>query len=109
MSGSPRCGEERQRLVARPQLPLVDEVLRRQLAHLGLDALEVLGHERLRHDEVVEVALVDGRADAALRAREERRDGRRHQVRGGVPAERQRFGALVGHDADAGVLRRADA
>ncbi len=97
------AGEEVDRLLAVPHLALEDEILSGHLAHLGLDALEILGHERLRHDEVVEVPLVDGRADAALHARIEGRDGRRHQVGRRVARQRQRFRALVGDDPDARI------
>jgi hypothetical protein len=96
--------EERERFVARPDLPLEDVVGRRHLAHACLDRLEVLGHERARHDEVVEEALVDRRTDAALHVGEERRHRRRQQVRRRVAIELQRFGRLVGDDADPRVL-----
>ena len=63
--------EERLGFFARPHLALVGKILRRQLLHLLLDGLEVLGHERPLDDEVVEEAFVGRRSDAALRAREE--------------------------------------
>jgi hypothetical protein len=66
LSGSPRPAKNDDGLLARPQLALVGQVLLRELAHLRLDALEVLGHERPLDDEVVEEALVGGRPDAAL-------------------------------------------
>ena len=64
------AGEKRQRLVARPHLPLVGQVARRQLPHLLFDGGEVFRHERPVDNEVVEEPLVGRRADAALRARE---------------------------------------
>ena len=108
MSGSPLRGEEPQRLVARPHLALVDEVLRRQLLHPLFDGLEVLGHERTIDDEVVEEAFVSRRTDAALGAREELRHRRGQQVRRAVPVERERLRAAIGDDREprVGVERR---
>ena len=74
-------GEETLGLLARPHLPLEDQILIRELAHLVLDRLEILGHERARHDEVVEEPFVGWRTDAALHAGEHVRDGRGEQVR----------------------------
>jgi hypothetical protein len=59
--------EEVDGFLPRPQLALVDEILTRKLAHLGFDAIEIVGNERAIHDEIVEEALVDGRTDAAIR------------------------------------------
>jgi hypothetical protein len=95
--------EERLRLFARPHLPLVDEILRGELAHLRFDRVEILGHERARDDEVVEEPFVGRRTDAALRAGIQVGDRGREQVRGAVTQQRQRFGALVRDDADGGV------
>ena len=95
--------EERLRLLARPHLPLVDEILRGELLHLRFDRLEVLGHERARDDEVVEEAFVGGRADAALHAGKETGDRRREQMRRAVAIQRQRLRAPVGHDPDGRV------
>ncbi len=95
--------EERLRLVARPHLSLVDEILRGELLHLLLDRLQILGLERALDDEVVEEALVGGRTDAALSAGEQIRDGGGEQVSRAVPAERERLGASVGHDPDGRV------
>ena len=67
------------------------QVARGNLAHPLLDALEILGHERALDDEVVEEALVGGRADAALRPGKELEHRRREQVGGAVAGERQRF------------------
>ena len=72
-------GEEVDRFLPRPRLALVDVVLRRELFHLRFDGLEVLGHERAFDDEVVVEAVFDGRADAALHLREQRRHRRREQ------------------------------
>jgi hypothetical protein len=91
-------GEERLGVLARPQLALVDEILPGQLAHLVLDRLEILGHERARHDEVVEEPFVGRRTDAALHAREEVRDRGGEQVRGAVAVERERLGVVLGDD-----------
>ena len=99
--------EELARLVARHHLPLEGQVLRRQLLHLLLDALEVFGHERPLDHEVVEEALISRRADAALRAREQVGHRGREQVRRAVPVERERFRARRRDDADGGIRRRA--
>ncbi len=48
LSGSPRFVKKSMRFLARPHLPLVEQVLAGQLAHLRFDLLEVLGHERTR-------------------------------------------------------------
>ena len=96
--------EERLCLVARPHLALIGQILLRELAHLVLDAVEILGHERPIDDEVVEEAFVSRRPDAALRAGKEIRDRGRHQMRRAVTQQRQRLGALVCDDADGGIL-----
>ena len=104
MSGSPRSREKRLGVFARPHLAFVDQIVGRQFAHLLLDGLEILGHERTGDDEIVEEPFVCRRADAALRAREQVRDRRREEMRRAVPIERQRLGAPVGDDPDRGVL-----
>ncbi len=86
------------RLVARPHLALVDQILLRELVHLLLDRLEIFRHERTRDDEVVEEAFVRRGTDAALRAGKQVGDGRRKQVRRAVPQQRERFGTAVGDD-----------
>ena len=98
MSGSPLAGEEAERLVARPYLALVDQVLRRQLLHPLFDGLDVLRHERTIDDEVVEEAFVSRRADAALGAGEELGDGRGQEVRRAMPVERERLRVAIGHN-----------
>src|SRR2546425_11788220 len=52
---------------------LADErvVRRRDLAHLRLDLRQVLGRERRGHPEVVVEAVLDGRTEADLGAREQ--------------------------------------
>ena len=96
--------EELDRFLARPHLPLVGQVGRRQLAHLRFDFLEVLRHERTRDDEVVEEALVGGRADAALHAGEEIGHRGGEQMRGRVAIERQRLGPVGRDDLEPRVL-----
>ena len=59
-------------------------------AHLRLDALGVLGRERLGVEVVVEPVL-DGRPDRHLRVRAQPLDGVRHHVRRRVPHARQRI------------------
>src|SRR5258708_3970267 len=55
--------------LAWPHLTLVDEILRRQFAHLRFDGVEILGHEWPRHHEMVEKSFVGRRTDAALNVR----------------------------------------
>ena len=81
------AAEEPLRFLARPHLPLVRQILLRELAHLLLDQLEVLGHERPRDDEVVEEPFVGGRADPALRTRKEIGDRGGEQMRRAVAIE----------------------
>ena len=100
--------EERLGLVPRPHLARVGQIFGRQILHLLLDGVEILGHERTIDDEVVEETFVGRGSDAALRSGEELRHRRRQQMRGAVPVERQRFRAAVGDDADRGIfLERA--
>ena len=100
--------EERLGLVPRPHLALVGQIFGRQILHLLLDGVEILGHERTIDDEVVEETFVGRGSDAALRSGEELRHRRRQQMRAAVPVERQRFRAAVGDDADRGIfLERA--
>src|SRR6185436_18332570 len=80
------------------------QIVAGELAHLALDRVEVLRHERPIDDEVVEEPFIGGRADATLGAGEEVSDRRGHQVRGAVPAQRQRLGTTIGDDLDGGVL-----
>jgi hypothetical protein len=54
LEGLAALPEELERLVSRPHLPLVHVVMAGDVAHLGLDALQVFGYERTIHDEVVE-------------------------------------------------------
>ena len=59
--------EQLQRLGLGDQLLLDGPVLLDDVRHPLLDGHEVLGRERLAHEEVVEEAVVGGRTDAALR------------------------------------------
>ena len=101
-------GEEVDRLLARPQLTLVGQVLRRQRLHLLLDGLEILGHERARDDEVVEEAVVGRRSNAALGPGIQVGDGCRQQVRGAVAVDVQRLRAPVRQQFDARVLAEGE-
>jgi hypothetical protein len=102
-----------QRLAARREVrlgvflgaQLADEgqVAGRDLAHPLFDGGQILGNEGPLHDEVVVEAVVEGRADAALRPREQLEDRRRQEVRGAVAIEVQRFRIPLGDDADPGV------
>ena len=101
--------EERLGLFARPHLALVDADPAAASSFIFCSiALEILGHERPRDDEVVEEPFVGRRADAALHAWKQVRDGGRQQMRRAVTVERQRFRAAVGHDADRRVLSGAE-
>jgi hypothetical protein len=71
--------EHRQGFLARDHLALEGQILRDDLGHLGLDALDVLGRERLGVEVVVEAAL-DGRSDRHLGVRAKAADGIRHHV-----------------------------
>ena len=79
--------EELERLGLRQQLLLDRPVLLDDVRHLLLDGDEVLGRERLAHEEVVEEAFVRRRTDAALRVREELRHRGGQQVRGRVTVD----------------------
>ena len=76
--------------------PLDRGVLRHDLPHLGLDPLEVLGGEGAARVEVVVVAVLDGRTDPDLHAREEALHGVGGQVRGRVAVDLERVGVLRG-------------
>ena len=95
--------EEGLGLGLRHHLPLVAQILLRQLAHLALDGLEVLRDERAVDDEVVEEPVVYRRPDAALRLREQRGHRGGQQVRGAVAVERERLGGVRGDEPHRGV------
>ena len=88
------------RLLARHHLPLVGEILPRELAHLLLDRLEIFGYKRTGHDEVVVEAVLYGGPDATLDARKQIRDGGGEQMRRAVSVEAQRFRAVRRHHPD---------
>ena len=71
--------EHRQRLLARDNLAHERQVLRDDLGHLGLDALDVLGRERLGIEVVVE-AVFDGGADGHLGIGAQAANGIGHHV-----------------------------
>ena len=81
---------------------------RRNLPHPLLDGVEILGHERLLDDEVVEEAFVGGRADAALNLREQLRHRGRKQVCRAVAIDRQRFRILRRENPNLRVFLAAD-
>ena len=87
--------EEADRLVARHLLAGEGQVLLRQLAHPGLDLLEVLGREWRGLREIVVEAVLDGRADGDLDLGEDLRDGLGHQMRRRVAECRQRLRGAV--------------
>ena len=79
----------------------------RELAHLLLDAPEVLRRERVLHHEVVVEAVVRRRAEAELRVGEQLQHRGGAQVRGRVAQHVDRLRALLRDDADARVPRHA--
>ena len=83
--------EQLQGLGLGDQLLLDGPVLLDDVRHLLLDGGEVLGREGLRHQEVVEEAVVGGRTDAALRVGEQLGHRRGQQV-GGASGGRSRSG-----------------
>jgi hypothetical protein len=70
------------------------------LAHPGLDLLEVLGHERGLDVEVVVEAVPDRRPDPEPRVGVEVLDRLRHHVRGRVPQDVVAVGAVDRHALD---------
>ena len=87
--------EQLQRLGAADHLLLEAQVLGDDLAHLRLDALRVLGGERLGVEVVIEPGF-DRRTDRDLGVRTQPLHGVRHDVRRRMPHARQR---IVGHVA----------
>ena len=73
------------------------------LAHPGLDGLEVLGGEGLGAVEIVVPAVLDHRADGDLHVRPELLHGARHDVGGVVADEFEGGGVLRGDHGEAGV------
>src|SRR5437867_59600 len=66
------------------------------LAHLLFDLPEVVGRECPREVEVVVEAVLNGRPETELRAREQLEHRAGHDVRGRVPQRVERFAAVVG-------------
>jgi len=75
------------------------------LAHARLDGDEVLRRERAVDAEVVVEAVLDRRADAEGRGREQVLDRFRHHVRRRVPQDVEALGAVLSHDGDRGPVR----
>ena len=114
-AGGARAGragpEHRERLVDGQFVALHRQVLAHDLAHLLLDARQVGLADGLGELEVVVEAVLDGRPNGVLRAREEADDGLRHHVRGGVTQDVDGVGvlALERDDVEAvAVLERCD-
>ena len=80
---------------AREALALLDD-----LAHPGLDLLEVLRHERGLDVEVVVEAVTDRRSDAELGVREQVLHRLRQHVGGRVPQDVVAVGRVDGHALD---------
>jgi hypothetical protein len=73
------------------------------LAHARLDALQVLGGERLGHVEVVVEAVLGWRPDAILRLRIQVGDGLGEHMGGGMAQHRPALLAGGGHSGQGGV------
>ena len=91
-------------LLAAPELLGEGGVAIDDLAHLGFDPGHVVGVERLLLVEVVEVPVLDHRADGHLRAGPQRLHGFRHDVRGIVTDQLQRLRIGAGDELDRDVL-----
>ena len=101
---SPLLAEELLGLVAAPELLGEGRVPGDDLAHLLLDLGEIVGVERLLLGEVVVEAVLDHGADRHLRARPQRLHGLRHDVRGVVPDQLERFRVGARDELDRGVV-----
>ena len=99
-------GEQRQPFVGGELVALEGLVLGDDLAHAGLDALEVVVGERLAvgQVEVVVEAVLDGRADGERGPRVEAEHGLGEQVGGGVAERRQAPLGVGGDDLDRGAV-----
>ena len=96
--------EELDGRVAIPDLAHDLLVARHDLVHALLDALEILGRERLAAREIVVEAVLDRGADRHLRFRIELLDGFRHDVRRVVAQELEPVRGRARHDLDARVV-----
>ena len=90
-------------LLARPDFLAEGFVARDDLLHLLLDDGQVFQRERLVAEEVVIEAVLDHRTDGDLRARPQRLDGFRHDMRGVVADEFERARVLAIDEFDLGV------
>ena len=95
--------EQRDGVVAGGDDPLEGRIRRDDLAHLRLDAGEILGREGLVAVEVVIEAVLDGRADGHLGAGEQHLHGFGQHMGGVVPDHLQRLVVLAGDEAQAGI------
>ena len=87
-------GEEGPPLRRRQDLALEPVVGRDGLGHPRFDLLQILGRQRAGQLEVVVEAVLDGRADAQLRAGEQVHDGLGHDVRGRVAHRVERIAGM---------------
>src|SRR2546425_11572908 len=85
-----RPAVELERLSFGQQLALVGDVLRGELAHLGLDALEILRRKRLLAQKLVEEAVLDRRGDGPPSLWEKLQPLRGPQARGWMAGELER-------------------
>ena len=80
-------------------------VTRDDLAHLLLDACEILRREGFVAEEIVIEAILDHRADRHLRARPQRLHGFGQHMGGIMPDQFQRARVVAGDEFDSRVLR----
>ncbi len=90
-------------LLAAPEFLRERRVLLHDLVHPLLDLGEIVGMERVLLGEVVIEAVLDHGADRDLRLRPQRLHRLRHDVRGVVPDELERFRVRAGDEFDLGV------
>src|SRR5262249_60135096 len=85
------------------EFALVGDVFLGKLAHLGLDAREILRGEGSLAQEFIKKAVLDRRADAELHVGKKLEHCRRKQVRGRVAEDFERLGVVAGEDGELGV------
>jgi hypothetical protein len=83
------------------------EVARLDVAHPGLDALQIVRGEGCRALKIVEEALVGGRSDPDLDLREQLLDGMRQEVRCRVAVDLPGLFRLRGDEGDGRVALRS--
>ena len=90
--------------VARQRVALDRNVLLHEFLHAGFDFFKIFGREGALKLEVIVKAIFDGRSDRYFGRRIELLDSLRHQVRGRVADQCERFGILRRDDGNLGIL-----